>query len=153
MIRPSSALAYIKMGGIMRIEVGKTYLTVSGRKCKIIYESGIRATPFLGIIEAKRDGEKLYPDDIVWYNLNGTHNEKVEGLTLEKEIGGNMKDKEILTKVFDYAANGAMYNTQIDINEKEDYKRCYNIGKANGRVEAFLEVMKYINKLLEEQGD
>lgn len=153
MIRPSSALACIKIGGNMRLEVGKTYLTVSGRKCKIIYKSDIRATPFLGILEAKKDVERLYPDDVVWYNPNGTHNEKITGLSIEKEVGGNMKDKELLTKVFDFVVNSAMHNTPTDISAEEYHKRCYNIGKANGRIEAFLEVMRFINKLREEQGN
>lgn len=153
MIKPSSCLYGFKEGGNMRLEVGKTYLTVSGRKCKIIYASDIRATPFLGILEAKTDGERLYPDDIVWYNPNGTHNEKVAGLSIEKEIGGNMKEKDILTKLFDAVAEQALNNTPFDMSNEDFYKRTYHFGKANGRIEAFLEVMKFINKLREEQGD
>lgn len=67
--------------------------------------------------------------------------------------GGNMKEKDILTKLFDAVAEQALNNTPFDMSNEDFYKRTYYLGKENGRIEAFLQVMKLINKLREEQGD
>lgn len=69
------------------------------------------------------------------------------------KIGGNMQEKDIITKIFDFVTDSALYNTPIDIASNDFNNRHYSLGKANGRIEAFLEVMKFINKLREEQGD
>jgi len=138
----------------MRIEIGKTYLTVSGRKCKIIYKSDIRATPFLGILEAKRDGEKLYPDDIVWYNPNGTHNEKVEGLTLEREVVCRGMDKDTLTALFYRVVELIEKDSKFpDVKNDELATKAYKYGKANGKLLAYNDVLALINRLREERGD
>lgn len=70
-----------------------------------------------------------------------------------KNIGGNMENKELLTKIFDFVADQAMHNTPIDLANTDFNTRHYSIGKSGGRIEAFLEVMKFINKLREEQGN
>ena len=62
-----------------RLEVGKTYIAKDGSEVKIIYKSPVRATGFLGI--RATDG-KTHPDDAIWYNPDGSHNEKYDGLTI-----------------------------------------------------------------------
>lgn len=63
----------------LRLEVGKTYIAKDGSEVKIIYKSPVRCTGFLGI--RATDG-KTHPDDAIWYNPDGTHNEKCYELTL-----------------------------------------------------------------------
>lgn len=63
----------------LRLEVGKTYIAKDGSEVKIIYESPVRCTGFLGI--RATDG-KTHPDDAIWYNPDGSHNEKYDGLTI-----------------------------------------------------------------------
>lgn len=63
----------------LRLEVGKTYIAKDGSEVKIIYKSPVRATGFLGI--RATDG-KTHPDDAIWYNPDGSHNEKYDGLTI-----------------------------------------------------------------------
>ena len=62
-----------------RLEVGKTYIAKDGSEVKIIYKSPIRCTGFLGI--RATDG-KTHPDDAIWYNPDGSHNEKYDELTI-----------------------------------------------------------------------
>lgn len=64
------------------LEVGKTYLTENGRECKIVYKSPIRGTGYLGVLATNFE---THPDDAVWYNPDGTHNEKCDGINLVKE--------------------------------------------------------------------
>ena len=63
----------------LRLEVGKTYIAKDGSEVKIIYKSPIRGTGLLGI--RATDG-KTHPDDAIWYNLDGSHYEKDDGLTI-----------------------------------------------------------------------
>jgi len=64
-----------------------------------------------------------------------------------------MKEKDILTKLFDAVSEEALNNTPFDMSNEDFYKRTYYLGKANGRIEAFLQVMRIISKLRKEQGD
>lgn len=71
-----------KANNKLHLQVGKTYLTETGRECKIVYKSPIRGTGYLGILATNFE---THPDDAVWYNPDGTHNEKCDGINLVKE--------------------------------------------------------------------
>lgn len=64
----------------LRLELGKEYITESGREVKIVYVSNCRATPYLGVIKEK----ECMPDAAIWYNPDGTHNEQWTGITITK---------------------------------------------------------------------
>lgn len=64
----------------LSLELGKEYITESGREVKIVYVSNCRATPYLGVIKEKEG----MPDAAIWYNPDGTHNEQWSGITITK---------------------------------------------------------------------
>lgn len=63
--------------------------------------------------------------------------------------------KDLLHEIFNYAANAAMYKCNILPEEDKDdvYQKAYSLGKANGKMAAYLDIMKYINDLRKEQGE
>ena len=71
----------LRNGKQLRLEIGKTYITKDGSEVKIIYKSPVRGIGFLGI--RATDG-KTRPDDAIWYNPDGSHNEKYDCLTIIK---------------------------------------------------------------------
>lgn len=84
-----SATHYIfkenKTNGI-NVMVGEKYKTKSGRTCEILTLSQVRVTPYLGYIYAVPDENVYIPDEVVWYNPDGTTNEPTDAMNLVEHI-------------------------------------------------------------------
>lgn len=73
----------------INVMVGERYKTKSGRTCEILTMSQVRATPYLGYIYGIPDENVYMPDEVVWYNPDGTTNEPTDGMNLVEHIESN----------------------------------------------------------------
>lgn len=57
----------MKSKEMIKLEVGKTYITRNKRYVKIVYKSRINEEPYLGVVET--DGYEM--ESTIWYKYNG----------------------------------------------------------------------------------
>ena len=73
--------------GLRQIEVGKIYRTANGKKVSITYLSNFRTMPYLGVIAPIKIGQNHYlPEEVLWYNGDGSTCEKCSDYDIVEEI-------------------------------------------------------------------
>ena len=73
--------------GLRQIEVGKIYRTANGKKVSITYLSNFRTMPYLGVIAPIKIGTNHYlPEEVLWYNGDGSTCEKCSDYDIVEEI-------------------------------------------------------------------